>query len=40
LKNPKNEQTTHPKSMAKSRIWGTETPKSDLAIHFGDPDFL
>jgi len=28
LKNPKNEQkTSHPKSTAKSRIWGTETPE-------------
>jgi len=27
MKNPKNEHTGHPKSMAKSRIWGTETPE-------------
>jgi len=28
LKNPKNEEkTSHPKSTAKSRIWGTETPQ-------------
>jgi len=28
LKNPKNEEkTSHPKSTAKSRIWGTETPE-------------
>ena len=28
LKNPKNEQkTSHPKSTAKLRIWGTETPE-------------
>jgi len=27
LKNPKNEHTSHPKSTAKSRIWGTETPE-------------
>jgi len=28
LKNPKNEQkSSHPKSTAKSRIWGTETPE-------------
>jgi len=27
-KNPKNEEkTSHPQSMAKSRIWGTETPE-------------
>ena len=28
MKNPKNEEkNSHPKSMAKSRIWGTETPE-------------
>jgi len=28
LNNPKNEQkTSHPKSTAKSRIWGAETPE-------------
>jgi len=29
LKNPKKneEKTSHPKSTAKSRIWGTETPE-------------
>jgi len=27
LKNPKNEEKRHPNSTAKSRIWGTETPK-------------
>jgi len=27
LKDPKNEHNSHPKSTAKSRIWGTETPE-------------
>ena len=27
IEEPKNEHTSHPKSTAKSRIWGTETPE-------------
>jgi len=37
LKNPKNEHTSHPKSTAKSRIWGTETPEP-IATKFCMPD--
>jgi len=38
IEEPKNEQkTSHPKSTAKSRIWGTETPEL-IATKFCMPD--
>jgi len=39
LKDPKNEHTSHPKSTAKSRIWGTETPEP-IATKFCLPGAL